>query len=147
MTISATLCIGIGCYPQALYALMPFTNTYDPYTSGHVLAQLQLLLFSALAFLSLRIYKIYPPELRSANLDANWLYRRFVPHMIETISNRITAMDKAFRAASVGALTKGTLWLAGYHRQEGVLARTWPTGSMVLWVAIILGASLVMYFV
>ena len=146
MTISAVLCIGIGCFPETLYALLPFENHYDPYTSGHVLAQLQLLLFSALAFLSLRIYKIYPPELRSSNLDANWVYRRFVPHILQEVSGRIMAADKAFRAFALDVLGKGTLWLAGYHRQEGVLARTWPTGSMVLWVAVILGASLVMYF-
>lgn len=146
MTISATLCIGIGCFPQLLYQLLPFENTYDPYTSGHVLAQMQLLGFSALAFLFLRIYKIYPPELRSANLDSNWIYRRFVPHIIEKVSTRITAVDKAFRSFTIRTLSRGTVWLAGHHRQEGVLARHWPTGSMVLWVAVILGSSLVLYY-
>jgi len=29
------------------------------------------------------------------------------------------------------------------HGQMGPLARSWPTGSMVLWVAILLGAYLI----
>ena len=33
------------------------------------------------------------------------------------------------------------------HGPEGRLARTWPTGSMVLWVAILLAACLVFYYV
>ena len=50
MAIAAALCIGIGVFPSALYSILPFPVTYVPYTEPHVLAQLQLLLFSALAF-------------------------------------------------------------------------------------------------
>ena len=48
---------------------------YEPYTASHVLAQTQLLVFSALAFSWLMRNGIYPPELRSVNLDVDWLYR------------------------------------------------------------------------
>jgi len=34
-----------------------------------------------------------------------------------------------------------------HYGPEGTLARTWPTGSMVLWIAVLLAASLVLYFV
>jgi multicomponent Na+:H+ antiporter subunit D len=41
-------------------------------------------------------------------------------------------------------------FLAGifrHHGPEGVLARTWPTGSTVLWVAVLLALYMVFYFV
>ena len=41
----------------------------------HVVTQLQLLIFSALAFTVLMRTGIYPPELRSTNLDFDWVYR------------------------------------------------------------------------
>jgi multicomponent Na+:H+ antiporter subunit D len=49
---------------------------YAPYTFAHVLAQSQLLFFSALAFTLLLLAGIYPPEIRSVNLDADWFYRK-----------------------------------------------------------------------
>ncbi|MBL8671039.1 MAG: Na(+)/H(+) antiporter subunit D, partial [Alphaproteobacteria bacterium] len=75
MGLTAALCVGIGVYPAPLYALLPYPVDYVPYTGEHVLTQLQLLLFSALAFSVLMRTGIYPPELRSTNLDFDWLWR------------------------------------------------------------------------
>ena len=33
-----------------------------------------------------------------------------------------------------------------HHGPQGVFARTWPTGSTVLWVALLLGAFLILYY-
>ena len=33
-----------------------------------------------------------------------------------------------------------------HYGPEGTLARAWPTGSMVLWVAVLLGASLILFY-
>jgi multicomponent Na+:H+ antiporter subunit D len=33
-----------------------------------------------------------------------------------------------------------------HHGPQGILARTWPTGSMMLWVAVLLGAIVLFYF-
>ena len=49
---------------------------YEPYTFPHVLAQTQILFFSALAFTLLLLSGIYPAEIRSINLDADWFYRK-----------------------------------------------------------------------
>ncbi|MDT8442908.1 MAG: Na(+)/H(+) antiporter subunit D [Desulfuromonadales bacterium] len=76
MGISAALCILIGCFPQYLYSLLPYTIDYQPYTTSHVLAQTQLLFFSALAFTLLLLAGIYPAEIRSINVDADWFYRK-----------------------------------------------------------------------
>ncbi|MFB3059976.1 MAG: Na(+)/H(+) antiporter subunit D [Candidatus Binatia bacterium] len=75
MGIATFLCIGIGVYPKPLYQLLPYPVDYVPYTTTHVITQLQLLLFSALAFAVLKRTGIYPPELKATNLDTDWFYR------------------------------------------------------------------------
>jgi multicomponent Na+:H+ antiporter subunit D len=77
MGIAAFLCVGIGVFPQPLYNLLPFTVDYIPYTGAHVVGQLQLLMFGALAFALLILSGYYPPEIKSINLDVDWLYRKF----------------------------------------------------------------------
>ncbi|MDH3948945.1 MAG: Na(+)/H(+) antiporter subunit D, partial [Gammaproteobacteria bacterium] len=79
MTIAAVLCIVIGSQPQYLYNLLPWEMDYWPYDMTHVLAQIQLLFFSALAFVWLNKQGLYPPELHSVNLDAEWVYRSLLP--------------------------------------------------------------------
>lgn len=76
MGMAAAMCIFIGCVPTALYSLLPFPNDYKPYDAFHVITQLQLLFFSALAFTGLMLLGQYPPELRSVNLDFDWFFRR-----------------------------------------------------------------------
>lgn len=77
MGISAFLCVAIGVFPQPLYNLLPFTVDYIPYTGAHVVGQLQLLMFGALAFALLILSGYYPPEIKSINLDVDWFYRKF----------------------------------------------------------------------
>ena len=146
MTIAAALCIGIGCFPSVLYALLPYQLDYSPYDVSHVLAQLQLLAFSALAFTWLSLAKIYPPELKSVNLDAEWLYRRLLPKTVQTIVAYTAPIDRGMRAVGLRMVEQGMRSLARHHALQGVLARTWPTGSMVLWVAVLLGMSLLLYY-
>lgn len=81
MGIAATLCIVIGSYPTLLYGLLPWENTYVPYDLTHTLTQLQLLFFSALAFVWLNKQGLYPPELRSVNVDMEFFYRKLIPNI------------------------------------------------------------------
>ncbi len=77
MAIAAGCCIALGSFPdQTLYNWLPFPVDYEPYTTMHVITQTQLLFFSALAFCVLMITGLYPPELVSVNLDADWWYRK-----------------------------------------------------------------------
>jgi multicomponent Na+:H+ antiporter subunit D len=76
MGLAAFLCIFIGVFPDALYRILPYQVDYAPYSAPHVVAQLQLLFFSALAFTLLILSGIYPAEMRAINLDADWLYRK-----------------------------------------------------------------------
>lgn len=76
MGIAAFLCIFIGTFPGYLYSILPYPVEYEPYTTAHVVAQLQLLGFSALAFALLMLSGIYPAERRAVNIDADFIYRK-----------------------------------------------------------------------
>jgi multicomponent Na+:H+ antiporter subunit D len=146
MFIAAILCVGIGTFPeQTLYRLLPFDAGYHPYDATHVLTQTQLLFFGALAFVGLQKTHIYPPELRSVNIDAEWSYRWFGPRLVRAVGGTVALIDGAIRSATLNAVDSLLRVAARGHGQKGPLARTWPTGSMVLWVAVLLGVSLILY--
>jgi multicomponent Na+:H+ antiporter subunit D len=142
MAIAAALCVGIGVYPDPLYALLPFAVDYVPYTGSHVLTQLQLLLFSALAFSVLMRTGIYPPELRLVNLDTDWTYRRLLPALIAALARGTAAAWSEVRMLAARPWNGAMRWLARHHGVESVLARTWSTGTMAFWAAVMLAAYL-----
>lgn len=137
MGITAALCIGIGVFPGLLYGLLPYPVDYQPYTSAHVLTQSQLLLFSALAFTVLMRTGIYPPELRSVNLDFDWFYRRPLP----ALAMRIHGVLSRLRARG-SELLDTALHRLGSGHVLAVLASTRPIGSMGFWAAVALAALL-----
>ena len=148
MLIAAVLCIAIGVYPSALYSLLPYDTGYNPYDATHVLAQTQLLFFSALAFVWLNLRGMYPPELRSTNLDFDWVYRRAFPTVLQQTFSIIWKADNAIRQAFMVRLDQSMAYLA--RRYEGpsrMLSRTYPAGSMVMWVAVILATYLLLSFI
>ena len=146
MAIAATLCIGIGVFPGALYAVLPYPVDYEPYSLSHVVIQLQLLVFAVLAVFFLMRTGIYPPELRSVNLDFDWTYRRLAPAFVAGVSRAHSALFGALGAQIDATGRRFFERLYRHHGPEGLLARTWPTGSMALWVMIMLLAYLLLYY-
>jgi len=146
MALAAALCVGIGVFPAALYALLPLPVDYAPYTASHVLSQLQLLVFSALAFSWLMRNGIYPPELRSVNLDSDWLYRGIGPRVAARLERSLQAL-LALSGNAAGVLgRRGAAAVERLHGSRGVLARTWPSGSMALGIMLMLLAFLLSYY-
>jgi len=76
MAGASVLCIGIGSFPGLFYQILPYSIDYNPYDASHVLGQMELLIFSILAFTFLMRFGFYPPELKSTVLNTDWLYRR-----------------------------------------------------------------------
>ena len=146
MGFSASLCIAIGVFPSSFYALLPYEVDYAPYTTTHVITQLQLLLFSALAFTVLVRTGIYPPELKSVNLDTDWVYRKFLPQVINAIANRVAAIWSAVLGFWHRRINRLITVLYHSHGPEGRMASVWPTGSMVIWISVLLGATLIVSF-
>jgi multicomponent Na+:H+ antiporter subunit D len=144
MFLGATLCVLIGVFPEWLYSMMPFEVTYTPYDATHVIAQLQLLFFSALAFTWLKLSGLYPPELRSVNLDAEWIYRRAAPRLLARTGGFVGAADAAFRTRFITLLRRVLEGIETHYGPSSVAARSWSTAGMVLCAVAALGLVLVL---
>ncbi len=143
MGLTALLCILIGVYPDPLYALLPYEVVYQPYTMGHVIGQLQLLCFALLAFVVLMRSGIHPPEIRAVNLDVDWIYRRLIPIFYNIIHVATVKFFTYFDSVIndfIQLTIKGLYKLLG---PETGVSRMRGVGSMVVWVAILLGISLI----
>jgi len=141
MVLFAFLCIGLGVYPDPLYAILPFEVTYEAYTAAHLVAYFQLLLFAGLAF-----FVMLPMMKRTLtiSLDFDWFYRKLLPpagrfayNLMQTASSGFTRT--AISSWQVFQTAFRTTRISEYH-----LASSWPTGSMVLWIGVILGGYLIM---
>jgi len=141
MIITAALCIGIGVFPEYLYALLPFEVDYKPYTVSHVLAQMQLLCFALLAFVFLMKSGLHPPEVRATNLDTDWLYRKFIPGKMPMISSTVVGLNTRARQVMLG-------FLAGVYftieRPGAILARGWSVAAMMFIVLVAMTVILVL---
>jgi multicomponent Na+:H+ antiporter subunit D len=146
MGLGAVLCVLIGCFPGALYGLLPYPVDYEPYTLTHMLQQWQILFFSALAFVFLKLSGIYPPELRSANLDVDWAYRRLLPATVRAFLRVGGPVSDGFFNGSKKAIASMIAVVRQHHGPQGVLARTWMTGRTVLLVVFFLLGYLLLYF-
>ena len=145
MSIGAVLCVLIGVFPTRFYALLPMEMDYHPYDMRHVVTQLQLLAFGALGFITLVKSGVYPDEKRAVHIDAEWFYRKAGPWLLGTVGRAVTRVDVYVRSSVlefVGSIMHGVKRM---HGPVGALAKSWPTGSMVLWVVILLVVYLLFY--
>ena len=142
MGFTAFLCIFIGIYPDPLYALLPYDVVYKPYTTSHVIGQLQLLCFALLAFVVLMRTGIHPPEIRAVNLDVDWIYRRLIPTLYNIIHVKVV---NAILLLEIVANTLVQVVIKSLYRLHGPetgVSRMRGVGAMVMWVAILLGIAL-----
>ncbi|MEO0341949.1 MAG: Na(+)/H(+) antiporter subunit D [Pseudomonadota bacterium] len=147
MGIAAAFCLGIGFAPSLLYRALPFEMEYVAYTTSHVVGQVQLLLFGGLGFVILVLSGIAPVALKAVNLDFDWVTRKALPYLFGYVASAVRTVwggitDFLNRAAE-GAFFR----MMHTHGPEGRMARQWPTGAMVLSIAILLALSLLINFV
>ena len=146
MGAAAFLCIIIGVFPAPLYAMLPFSVDYVPYTAYHVINQLQLLMFAALAFTVLKLIKIYPSDTRGINLDTDWVYRKGLMTLI-TYSNRY--LNTAYRVVCDGAaeiISEVINSAKQLGNNDGILSRTPALGSSIAWISGLLLLVLLLRF-
>jgi multicomponent Na+:H+ antiporter subunit D len=140
MVLLAVGCIGLGLFPGLLYAGLPFPVEYVPYTGAHLVTQLQLLLFAGLAFfVMLPVMK----RTETLTLDWDWLYRRLGSNVVAQFATRGKEGWEEFTREPAARVRRVLGGLFRTHGPHGSLARSWPSGSMVLWVGVILGAYLI----
>jgi multicomponent Na+:H+ antiporter subunit D len=144
MWLFSFLCLAIGLYPYPLYAILPYPVDYQPYTVGHLVTQLQVLLFSGFAFF------VMLKQMRrtlTISLDFDWFYRKFFKEIGNEFTLRTSAAREVHEERAWNALRSLIDNLYKHHGPQGLLARDWPTGSMVIWVAVLLGLSLALYYI
>jgi len=131
MWIFSFLCIAIGIAPGYLYHILPFPTSYEPYTFNHLVSQFQLLLFAGFAF-----FVLLPMMKRTLtiSLDFDWFYRRFFRFVATEFTLKTSDFLKKLEARAILRTDNLISRLYKHHGPQGILARTWPSGSMVLWV-------------
>ncbi len=133
MGIAAFICLYIGIYPEPLYSIMPFSmKDYSPYDLTHVLTQLQILFFSALAFVLLKLWKFYPSNSRSINLDTDWFYRKLGLKVLRFVVASVAFAYRNAVSASLKMLGAKLKVLAKFSQPQGLLARAWGLNYMLL---------------
>ncbi len=117
MAFMSFLCIFLGLYPQPLYNILPYEVHYQAYSFTHVVAQLQLLMLSALVFfLFLKLLK----RTETISIDTDWVYRkggRLFYYVVERVLNGVNALSDRAIARAIPA------WLGRFSRT--------PVSSMV----------------
>lgn len=104
MGFAAALCVGLGVFYQPLYNMLPFPVHFEPYTGAHVVGQLQLLMFGALAFTLLILSGYYVPEVRSKNLDADWTYRKLGRFFYRILDKGLNSLNRLSEGVLMGVV-------------------------------------------
>ncbi len=141
MGIAALLCFVIGIYPAPLYALLPNPVEFNAWTIGMVLKELQILLFTGLAFFLLIRYVGGKSVI---TLDTDWLYRGGGRRAVTAVRNGLVSGNRRLRERVMTLLRLIARRIQRRYGRDGKLARSWPTGSMAMWTAVLL-ASLLLF--
>ncbi|MEC8236002.1 MAG: Na(+)/H(+) antiporter subunit D [Pseudomonadota bacterium] len=146
MGAAAFLCIIIGVFPTSLYAMLPFSVDYVPYTAYHVINQLQLLMFAALAFTVLKLTKIYPSDTRGINLDTDWVYRKGLMTLIIYSNRYLNTGYRVVCDGAVGIISEVINSAKQLGNNDGILSRTPALGSSIAWISGLLLLVLLLRF-
>ena len=146
MGAAAFLCIIMGVFPAPLYAMLPFSVDYVPYTAYHVINQLQLLMFAALAFTVLKLIKIYPSDTRGINLDTDWVYRKGLMTLIIYSNGYLNTGYRVVCDGAVGIISEVINSAKQLGNNDGILSRTPALGSSIAWISGLLLLVLLLRF-
>jgi multicomponent Na+:H+ antiporter subunit D len=114
-----------------------------PYTANHVVFQLQLLLFSGLAFFLLLGWL---KRTLTITLDVDWFWRGLGTRIARYLNRWLGVAWARVAQAATDAVLAFVVRLHGYHGPESILARTWPTGIMAFWTTLMLAAYLILAY-
>jgi len=150
MGIAALFCVGIampGVYPW-LYTLLPDPQLgYTPYTTEHVVFELQIMFAAMFAFAFLKRLHIYPPERRAEILDVDVLYRKFGKGLMVWAGGMLDRFDvraTRLRERTVGGIGRR---LARVFSPAGEMAATTPVNLPAVLTAGALAVAMVVAFV
>jgi multicomponent Na+:H+ antiporter subunit D len=145
MIVFAGLCLLLGVFPKPLYDILPFQAgegpLYEAYNYAHVVNQLQLLLFSGLAFfLLLGLLK----RTLTITLDFDWLYRKCAPALWRWVFYPLLLAAEPFHKAIVDGVPAFAARKWGKEPEIGY--RPWGVGTTVLVLTIVLIAFMAIHY-
>lgn len=147
MAIAAFACLFIGLFPSILYAYLPYSMDYHPYTMDHVIAQLQLVFFALLAFVVLIKNGLYPQAMPAINLDTDWIYRKLCKNILGYLSTLFAVSLSVWRALRFNTMHRVVGLITQTSGPQSAVASGSSVGLMVVWVALLLSACLLFYFI
>lgn len=146
MGLAAFLCVYLGINYGALYDLLPYRATYDPFSYGHVISQLQVIAAVLAAFALLARLGLYPRPRPGEILDVDWLYRRLgygVARWGWLMTDRLWAsMDNVVMRLGKRAAAR----LHETFSPIGTLSRDIPSGALTIWTGALLALVLIVAY-
>ncbi len=142
MFIFAFVCILLGVMPGLLYSILPYEVNYVPYTAPHVLTQLQLLLFSGLAF-----FVMLPKMERTLtiSLDFDCFYRKLFPLIWNMIKSTYESVASMMSGLASKILCGAGLSITYIYGEQGLIKKTLQTNYAVFMVMLFLLGYLLFY--
>jgi multicomponent Na+:H+ antiporter subunit D len=142
MAGTALMCLMLGWVPDWFYTLLPYPAGYQPYSAGHILEQLQILAVAGAMFWLTRHY-FYPQH--GITLDFDWVLRiallRGWNYFLRVLSiSYVKTSEMVFNSRM-----RSYMLIFSLHGPRGILARSWHTGSIALWVALMLASYILVY--
>ena len=144
MIFFAFLCIALGVWPDPLYAMLPYAVDYVPYTAAHVLTQLQLLLFSGLAFFVMLKYLKRTPTI---TLDADWTYRVLFANLALGLRDALRGVFAIAVQLRTNLTREFGAFVARETHHSGLFVPSRSTRGMATWVMTLLLAYLAAYYI
>lgn len=132
-----------------LYGLLPNTleaATFRPFTAGHVLPHMQIIVLALFAFILMRRTGLYPHEKPGLILDTDWLYRKAGADLVGWAGTILGKTGPALGAVFAGLSQRAYDRLEATFSPQGNLARGGLSGGATIWMAVILAAILLLAF-
>lgn len=140
MGIFAAACILLGVFPSLLYQFLPYETGHSAFSISHLVTQLALLTIAALLFF------VALPRLKRSlidTVDTDFFYRRVGVNIWRSFVHFLIVMNGIYQNYVLDQAKRLPQTWIRYHGPDGPLARTWPTGSMLLWVTVMLVVILI----
>jgi len=146
MGVLASIAILAGIFPSAFFSLLPYEIDYQVYSAGHVITQLQMIVFAALAFAASIRYGVYPKIQDGLNLDVDWFYRRPLTAATLRSASWIKQVWDGFIGTSLTLIRKIIAAAFATHGPDGSMSKTVSSGMAVTVVLLMFGLFIIILY-
>ena len=108
------------------------------------MTQLQLLLFSGLAFF---VMLPYLQRTLTITLDTDWIWRKALPAVWARAKRTFGALQAIIGHGAGNANSVALTLIDSHYGIDSRLARTWSIRGMALWVLVLLLGYLMLYYI